>query len=203
MALLTSKSGKHHVYTFCMHLSLFICKRCKSTEAAYCLKLICRKKFGTISQIQSIDEDGPIPALDKNETKPPVAANDMIASSNLKQQEPPSHASVSGDISNAENANVNTLIQRKQSRLLEEADIVARSMTDSVDAVVVNLSNAQIFEPEEGVAGRFFSIHSSAKQRIQRVHEMEVGQNKSCWCCAHSVATSNERWYPYKPGVLL
>jgi hypothetical protein len=104
-----------------------------------------RKKFGTISQIQSIDEDGPISALAKNETKPPVAANDMIVSSSLKQQELASHATVSGDISNAEKSNVNTLIQRKQSRLLEEANIVARSMTDSVDAVVVNLSNAQIY----------------------------------------------------------
>ena len=168
-------------------------------------------KTATISQIQSVGEDGSITT--------PDAANKMNAGSSSQKQD------LANDGSASSEANDSKLTKRiRQPKSLEEANIIRKIIPvpnernvpnkdkSTVDAVVVNISNAQGFNPKEVGLGTFFSIHSTAKQPIQRFHEMETFERNPCRCCAHSVAASwcahsvansTERWDPYKPGDLL
>lgn len=198
-----------------MHcLCNYPCHKPTKTNLPYFLKLMRRKKFGTISQIQSVGEDGSITT--------PDAANKMNAESSSKKQDLANDGSSS---SKAKTANDSKLTKRiRQPKSLEEANIIRKIIPvpnepnvpnkdkSTVDAVVVNISNTQGFIPKEVGLGTFFSIHSTAKQPIQRFHEMETFERDPCRCCAHSVAASwcahsvansTERWDPYKPGDLL
>ncbi len=190
------------------------CHKPTKTNLPYFLKLMRRKKFGTISQIQSVGDDGSMTT--------PDAANEMNAGFSSKKQDLANDGSAS---SKAETENDSQLNKRiRQPKSLEEARIIRKIIQvpnkpnfpnkdkSTVDAVVVNISNTRSFIPPEVGLGTFFSIHATAKQRIQRFHEVETHDRKPCRCCAHSVAASwcdhsvansTERWDPYKPGDLL
>ena len=146
----------------------------------------------------------------------PDAANEMNAGFSSKKQDLANDGSAS---SKAKTANDSKLTKRiRQPKIIRkiipvsnEPNVPNKSKS-TVDAVVVNISNAQGFNPKEVGLGTFFSIHSTAKQPIQRFHEMETFERNPCRCCAHSVAASwcahsvansTERWDPYKPGDLL
>jgi hypothetical protein len=54
-----------------------------------------------------------------------------------------------------------------------------------------------------GQPGVFFSIHSTAKHPTEHYYDLSGISSKSCFCCAHTVATLRERWNPFKPGAII
>ena len=174
------------------------------------LKFLCRKKIGSISQIQndssSKKDDNSTHSSETNAAtepiiaSPPNAANSMLQGTQAQQADAPA----------APDAQANSKVTRRIPRpksLEETAEIridrgPPSNQTERTDHVVVKLSNPESLRA--GDEGLFFSIHSTATQRPQSYYDYDLSnaETKLSCCCPYKSVPLKEKTDPFKPGAV-
>ena len=146
----------------------------------------CRKKFGSISDVQTFREA-------KNVVAAPSAPSTM-------ESEPPSDARL----------NSSPVATRRHSMAVVDVRIPIHGAQlnedgKSINYVLVTIPDKhkdepRLLQPRQGQSGSFFSIHSTTQQPVSCSFDASQKRTKCCICCGYTSATFQEQWSPYKPG---
>ncbi len=152
----------------------------------YFLNISCRKKFGSISDIQNFGQEDHV-------ITSPTALGSMeseLPSSVRLEPARPQNRQRSMDV-------VDVRVKMQSNLSNEEGrrrNYVFVTIPDNKDGA------PRWMQRQPGQPGSFFSIHSTNQQPVNRVYDVSHKETKCCLCCTVTVASIHERWSPYKPG---